>query len=137
MNKEIESILFDDYIWDCISDDNTPSREEIDLLKYCHRFTGGYTKNNCIFAIMCYHYINKQLFCHIHVLPKYRKQYAIDFTKLIEESTTETLYTKVPDNHKHMLNFVKKFGFEIIDYYDDGSIKNGKKYKTYKLKREL
>lgn len=135
--KEIESILFDNYIWDCISDDNTPNKEDINLLNYCHKYVGGYTDDGCIFSIMCYHYINKELFCHIHVLPKYRKEYALEFGKKVLENETETLYTKIPYNHRHIVNFAKKFGFEVIDYYDDGSIKNGKHYKTYKLKREI
>lgn len=135
--KEIESVLFDDTIWDAITDDHAKSKSEVNLLDVCHKYVGGYTEEGCIFAVMCYHYINKELFCHIQVLPKFRRKYALKFANLVLEGEKEVLYTKVPYNHRHMVNFTRRFGFKVIDYYDDGSIKNKINYKTFKLKRDI
>ena len=124
---EIKRILCHPEIYDCISDDYSPNAEEFEPPLFNVKYIGGYVENEII-GVMIYHNKKGQMFCHIQVLPEFRKEYAEEFAgKALNEQLkdNDVVWAEVPDCYQNVLRFAKSFGFQIVDVYDDGYLKNG------------
>ena len=125
--EEIKRILCNPEIYDCISDDHSPSLEEFEPPLFNVTYIGGYVENEII-GVMIYHNKRGQTYCHIQVLPKFRKEYAEEFAaKALNEQlkTNDVVWAEIPDCYQNVLRFAKSFGFQIVDVGIDDYLKNG------------
>lgn len=127
---EIEKILLDPVIYDCISDDNCPSIEEFKApIGKGYTYIGGYS-NNQIFGVMIYHNKNGKTYCHIQVLPEYRAEFAQEFAKkALDEQLQygDEVWAEIPTCYDNVLRFALSFGFRQVDKQKDAYLKNGEK----------
>ena len=133
--EDIKDVLCHPAIYDTISSDNSgPSSEFEPPVGGDDSFIVGYVEGVPM-AVMVYHKYKGGKACHVQVLPEYRKEYAKEFT---QESLgfrgKETLYARIPDLYKNVINFALLNDFEIIGKEDANYIKNGVKYLTSILK---
>ena len=126
--EEISCILRNPDIYETIAEDGFDAIDKFAIPLDGHLYVGGYV-NGEIIALMVYHAYRDGNVCHVHVLPKYRKDYALKFG---EQSLlfcgTQPLYAEIPDLYKNVLDFAINFNFKIIETVIDGCIKNGVSY---------
>jgi hypothetical protein len=126
--EEISCILRNPDIYETIAEDGCLAIDKFTIPFDEHQYIGGYV-NGEIIALMVYHTYRDGNACHVHVLPKYRKDYALKFG---EQSLlfcgTQPLYAEIPDLYKNVLDFAINFDFKIIETVVDGCIKNGVSY---------
>lgn len=127
---EIEKILLDPVIYDCISDDNCPPIEEFKApIGKGYTYIGGYS-NNQIFGVMIYHNKSGKTYCHIQVLPEYRAEFSQEFAKkALDEQLQygDEVWAEIPTCYDNVLRFALSFGFRQVDKQKDAYLKNGEK----------
>ena len=127
--NEIKSILCNEAIYDTIGSDNAPLVEDFEPpVNDEYLYVGGYVKGEII-ALMVYHKYLNGLECHVQVLPKHRKEHAINFGEqsLLFKGTLP-LYAEIPDLYKNVLDFALMNDFKVIDVRENEYVKNGKPY---------
>jgi len=127
--EDIEAVLCNPAIYDTITDDNSPLIEDFEPpITDEYLYVGGYVKGE-IAALMVYHKYLDGNKCHVQVLSRYRKEYAINFG---EQSLlfrgNSPLYAEIPDLYKNVLAFALLNNFKVIDVKENDYIKNGKTY---------
>lgn len=126
---EIKRILCDPVIYDTITDDNSPLIDEFEPpLTEEFKYIGGYIEGQII-ALMVYHKYLDGNKCHVQVLPKFRKDYAIKFgEQSLVFRGTQRLYAEIPDLYKNVLTFALLNKFKVIGVKGNDYIKHGKTY---------
>ena len=126
---DIKSILCNPAIYDTISDDNDPAIESFEPpITDEYLYIGGYVKGEIV-ALMVYHKYLDGNECHVQVLPRFRKEHAINFgQQSLEFRGTVPLYAEIPDLYKNVLDFALLNNFKVIDIKENDYIKNGKTY---------
>lgn len=124
--NEIKHIICNNEIYDCITDDNCPPRDEFEPpVDEDHMYIGGYV-NNEIIAIMVYHKYKDGQICHVQVLPEFRKEYAIQFgEQSLSFRGTRPLYAEIPTLYPNVIHFAKLNGFKEIETIKDSHVKDG------------
>ena len=125
---EIKKVLCRPDVYETINNDDCPPIDEYIPTSDAY-YVGGYL--NDIFALMVYHYTDKGLKCHIHVLPEFRREYARQFTRMalkIGEAKNANIYTEIPECYPKVRNFAKKFGFKDSGTIEASFIKNGEAF---------
>ena len=122
-------ILTDKDIFDSISEDGaTFETLKFDVI-YEHWIS--LTVNNKVIGVANFKQIfTKTYDCHIHILPKYRKEHSMMAGKLLIEWCDEylpnsLLYTNVPKFCENVKRFLLSFGFEDIGILKKAWSKNG------------
>lgn len=129
--RDINLVLFDDEIFDRISDDNT--RKEGLLFPYQDwDWYGGYINNNIIGLF----YIHDDNWMHFAVLKQYRK-YASKFLKKCLKEYNKSVYCLIPTMYKSVINFAKKHGFKENGNGQFKYLKNNVFYDNVKLIYEV
>lgn len=126
---DIKAILCHPAIYDTITDDECPLSKDFEPpVNDEYLYVGGYVKGEII-GLMVYHKYLDGNECHIQVLPRHRKDYALKFGQqaLLHRGTAK-LYAEIPDLYKNVLNFALLNDFRIIDVKEDCYIKNGNSY---------
>ena len=126
---DIKAVLCNPTIYDTITDDNCPLASEYDPpINDDYLYVGGYVKGEII-ALMVYHKYLDGNECHVQVLPRFRKEHAINFGEqsLLFKGTLP-LYAEIPDLYKNVLNFALLNNFKVINVKDNDYVKNGKTY---------
>lgn len=131
LRHEIKQVLLDEEIYDRITDDNSPLREDYELPKEYINYIGGYVHGE-IASLFIVH--EKRM--HFMVLKKYRK-HARELLKESFKLWPRSVYVVIPTLHKSVINFAKKFGFKHMGIEKDSHIKNGKLYDCHKLHYEV
>jgi hypothetical protein len=132
---DIKAILCNPAIYDTITGDTCPLIDDFKPpINNEYLYVGGYVKGE-IAALMVYHKYLDGNECHVQVLPKYRKEYAINFGEqsLLFRGTLP-LYAEIPDLYKNVLTFALLNNFKVIDIKKDDYIKNGKTYNVNVLR---
>ena len=132
---EIKSILCNEAIYDTIGSDSAPLVDEFEPpINDEYLYVGGYVKGEII-ALMVYHKYLNGLECHVQVLPKHRKEHAINFGEqsLLFKGTLP-LYAEIPDLYKNVLDFALMNDFKVIKVKLNDYIKHGKAYNVNVLK---
>ena len=112
--NEIKSILCNEAIYDTIGSDSAPLVEDFEPpVNDEYLYVGGYVKGEII-ALMVYHKYLNGLECHVQVLPKHRKEHAINFGEqsLLFKGTLP-LYAEIPDLYKNVLDFALMNDFAL------------------------
>ena len=132
---EIKSILCNDAIYDKIGSDSAPLVDDFDPpINDEYLYIGGYVKGEII-ALMVYHKYLDGLECHVQVLPKHRKEHAINFgEQSLLHRGNSPLYAEIPDLYKNVLDYALMNNFEVIDVRESDYIKRGKTYNVNVLK---
>ena len=133
--SDIKAVLCHPEIYDTISSDSCPRVEDFEPpITDEYSYIVGYVKGSPI-GVMIYHKYKDGKICHVQVLPKYRKEYAIKFgEQSLEFRGTLPLYAEIPELYKNVLDFALLNGFSVINKIDDGYIKNGVKHLVNVLK---
>ncbi len=135
---EINSIIRDPDIYECIRDDSTDSIENISApLDAGWEYIGGYVDNKII-ALMIFHNEDR-LYCHVHVLHEYREKYAALFGRMaMAEKKTErrSVYAKIPSIFPNVIRFAETQSFKIIDKLEKEFRKDGIDYDVYLMRFE-
>jgi len=128
---EVKKIILNREIYDRISDDNSPSREEF-IIPFEHaNFIGGYV--DCKIASLFIVHGKKM---HFMVLKEFREH----ANELLQSSFMlwpRDVYVEIPTLYRSVINFAKKFGFKEICVKENAHLKNGKLYDCHKLTYEV
>lgn len=134
--QDISSILRHPAIYETTADDTCQAVNEFKIPFEGYRYIGGYV-NSEIMALMVYHAYRDGNECHVHVLPEYRKEYALNFgEQSLLYRGTQQLYAEIPSNCKNVLDFAINFDFKVIGIADDKFIKDGVSYDMNILRLE-
>ena len=124
---DIRSVLCHPEIYPCIAGDGCPEAKDFILPLQGNEYYGGYV-NDEIISVMIYHASKDRQYCHIQVLPKYRKEYAREFAKgtLNEQLKNGPIFAEIPECYPNVLRFALGVGFEVIETTDEPYIRDGK-----------
>lgn len=129
--SEIGKIIFDKEIYDRISDDKSPDREDFQIPRNNVSYIGGYV-DGIIVSLFIVH--GKKL--HFMVLKKFRV-YANELLKASFALWPRNVYVEIPTLYRSVINFAKNFGFKEIGVDKKSHLKNGKLYDCHKLSYEV
>ena len=135
---DINSVLKHPEIYAAIAGDNAVPVDEWEPAPAV--YVGGYVDDKPI-AIMVFHPKNSVLWqLHIHVLPKYRKQYADDFLKgsldWFWSRYNAKLIAEIPSLHQNVIKFAERHSFKLDGMTENGYLKNGKLWSLCYMSRE-
>lgn len=130
--KDIEHILFDDEIYDRITDDNCPDKGGFQIpFKGCI-YIGGYIDGH-IASLFIVHNDNKM---HFMVIKQHR-QHAKELLAASFKMWPHDVYVEIPALYQSVINFAKNFGFVETEIKKDDHLKNGTLYDCQKLSYEV
>ena len=128
-------------IFDSITSDSCPSIVEWDFEIDKQEFLLGEVEDQAA-ALMIFYPDSPGWYCHVQVIPEYRK-YAAEFGHksldwFWKNHEVNDLYAEIPSKYPKVVRFAEKNGFKPDITLEDIYIKNGLTYnKTrYKLERE-
>ena len=125
--EDVKAVIYDDEIYERVTDDNCPPKEQFEIPPEGYIAIGGYIEGK-IASIFLVHG-NKM---HFMVLKNYRK-YA---RQLLDESFKcypFKVYVEIPASHKPVINFAKNYGFKEIKIEKMAHKKNGQLYDVHTL----
>lgn len=129
--EDVRAVIYDDEIYNRITDDNCPPKEYFVLPESGYISVGGYVDSKI--ASMFLVHGDKM---HFMVLKPYRK-YA---RKLLKESFKVypfNVYVEIPSCYMEVINFAKKFGFIEVGIEEKAHKKNGELYNVHTLEYEV
>lgn len=129
--EDIDRVMFDDEIYDRISDDSCPPKEEIRLTYHEAKYVAGYIDGETA-SLAALHDGR----VHFMVLKPYRL-HAHELWKETEKYLPPKMYAAVPSLYKTLINFAKKHGFREVDVQKKVYRKNGRLYDRHILLREV
>lgn len=125
----VRQLLCSPEIFDLITDDDCKNHEDLKT-PIDYEYIIGIV-NDEIIGVMVYHHHNNLLYCHIQVLPRYRKAHAREFARMALEfgkAKNVDIYAEIATRHPNVKRFAESFGFEVIETIKDGHIKCGVAY---------
>jgi len=128
---EIDAIIFDEEIYDRITDDNCPP-----MNRFRMQYTGGYFISGFVGDEIASLFIVHGKKMHFMVLKPYRR-FCHDLMTESFKLWPHDVYVEIPTLYRSVINFVKNFGFQEIDILKDSHLKNGKLYDCHKLTYEV
>lgn len=126
--EEIDFITFDPEIWERISDDTLPPKEQFKLSYEIFEFRGFYIEKKLIALAS----IEKDGNFHFEVLKPYRK-FSREILRICLSHLEKSVYCIIPSLHRSVINFAKKNGFKEIGESGKFFIKNKIIYPQIKL----
>ena len=134
---EIKSVLLHKDIFPCISSDDGCKSDTFEPpLTDQYKYIAGYVDGEII-ALMVYDIRNDIEMCHIQVLPKHRKNYAIEFAEqALTFKSTLPLHAQIPSYYKNVLNFAKLNDFVVTGEDEEVYLKDGVEYPIFNLRYE-
>lgn len=123
--KEITSILLDEEIYDRISDDSSPNREDYVLYKKA-RFIGAYLDGKIIGLVI--HHDRRM---HMQILKPYRSKGHFLIRKAISMIDDDRIYAKIPSRYQSVIDFARLEGFKEERVIKNNYVKKGKTYDTH------
>ena len=128
---DINTVIYDDEIYDRITDDNCPPKEEFKTPTEGYEAVGGYV-NGKIASIFVVHDTKM----HFMVLKPFRKYASKLWIQTIGFKPCSG-YCEVPELYRSLINFAKKHGFKETSIKQDAHKKNGKLYNIHRLEYEV
>ncbi len=130
--QDIGIVILDEEIYDRISDDNCPPREEFLVESFFNidmDILGGYIEGNIASLFMVH---DKRM--HFMVLKKYRR-YSRELLAESLKGYPHDIYVKICSKYKPVINFAKNNGFKEILIEPKTYLKNGCLYDDHTLIR--
>jgi len=128
--EEIETVLCDDEIYDRISDDDCPAKEDFEIPFNAVDFFSAKV-NDKLAGVIVMHGDK----IHFNILKKHRKDAEYIF-ECFNQSWRKNMVAEVPSLYPDVLGFAKKVGFDEVEVVKNDYKKNGKLYDCHKLKYE-
>ncbi len=113
--NEIKKVLYHPDIRDDIGCEFMPEEEFHPVGDI--QWIAGYI-NNEIIGLMVYNLYDGKVYCHIQMMPEYRKRYTIKFMRMalnIGKVKNASIYAEIPKDKRGMIAFAKAFDFKIIN----------------------
>ncbi len=129
--EEIVKLVFDDELYDRMTDDNCPPKEEFELPTEGYEAIGGYLYSQIVSLFLVY---GDEL--HFVVLKPYRK-HAVKLLDASFKMRPQTVCCKIASLYRPVINFAKNYGFKEIDIEPMAFKKNGQLYDIHKLMYEV
>lgn len=129
--KDIKAVIFDDEIYDRITDDNCPPKELFELPQDGYVAIGGYIHGK-IASMFIVH--DDKL--HFMVLKPYRL-YAWELLRDSFKFYPHNVYVQIPSLYKPVINFAKNFGFKETLVTEKTHKKNNCWYDIHTLTYEV
>lgn len=132
--QETCKLFYDDELYDRISDDNCPGKEDFELPPAGYEAIGGYISGEIasIFFVYYDHVYKENNHMHFMVLKPYRK-YA---RKLLDASFKiypQNVFCEIPSLYRAVINFAKNYGFKEMQIRKQEYKKNGQLYDMHRL----
>jgi hypothetical protein len=124
----IRSIVCHPEIYKTIIDDSCPPAEEFTPPLEGHEYLVGFTGDDAV-GIMVYHWNNDKYYCHIQVLPEFRREHALNFARMaldIGLAKNLPIYAEIPCIYGNVVRFAEHFGFKCIEEKEDAHLQDGK-----------
>jgi hypothetical protein len=135
---QIRSVLCHPEIYKTIIDDGCASAEDFTPPLENHTYIVGLYGDEAV-GIMVYHWNNDKYYCHIQVLPEFRKEHALDFARMaldIGLAKNLPIYAEIPVKYGNVIKFAESFGFECIETKEDAHLQGGKLYDVKVLRND-
>ena len=129
--RDIRKVILNKEIYDRISDDNSPKKEDFIIPYDSSNFIGGYISGK-IASLFIVH--GKKM--HFMVLKEFRK-YSKELLEASFVLWPRSVYVEIPSLYQSVINFSKNFGFKEFDILRNGHLKNGVSYDCHKLLYEV
>lgn len=122
--EEIDSIIKDNDIYESISDDRCPPKEDFKMPYEDFKFLGVYLKKKII-GLMIIEDDNR---VHYQVLPEHRKECADEGARKCLLLLQRPIFAEIPTLYPNVVGFVKKHGFKKFKKIDRTLLKGGQSY---------
>ena len=128
--SKIVKAIYDE-LYDRITDDNCPPKEEFKLPSEGYEAVGGYVDGKIASLFMVH---DKKM--HFMVLKPFRK-FARELLDASFKVWPYTVYCEIPSLYKTVINFAKRYGFKETKLELLAHKKNGKLYDIHTLEYEV
>ena len=129
--EDVRKLVYDDELYDRITDDNCPPKEEFEMPSEGYEAVGGYIDGKIVSLFMVH---DKKM--HFMVLKPFRK-FAGKLWKVSIKFMPCSGYCEVPALYGSLINFAKKHGFIETGIERLAHKKNGKLYDIHTLEYEV
>lgn len=125
--EEIKSILTDPEIYDRITDDDCPSREDYEFSDpFGSQYFGGYVDGRLIGVVI--HHDGE---IHVNILKDFRREHKSELLReALKRIDRDEVRAEIPSLFPSIIQFAKDEGFREERIVKDGYRKNGKTYDT-------
>lgn len=131
--EEIKAIILDDEIYDRITDDTCPKKEDYVFDSIGAQFFGGYLDGKLIGLVI--HHDGE---IHVNILKEYRKDYKTELVRgAFNKIDRPNVWAEIPLLFPSIIKFAEDEGFKQEKVIKDGFLKNGKTYDTVIMVKEL
>ena len=130
-HEEVVKLIYDDDLYDRMTDDNCPPKEEFEMPTDGYDVVGGYV-SGVIASLFLVH--DDQM--HFIVLKPYRK-HARELLKASFQERPRSVYCKIPSLYRSVINFAKNYGFMEASIELLAHKKNGQLYNIHRLEYEV
>ena len=134
----IRSILCRPEIYKTIIDDGCPPADQFTPPLENHEYITGFASGEAV-GLMVYHWNDGKYYCHIQVLPEFRKEHALEFARMaldIGLAKNLPIYAEIPTKYGNVIKFAESFGFESIETKKDAHLQDGKLYDVKVLRKD-
>lgn len=130
--EDIKAVIFDNEIYDRVSDDGCPPKEQFDINCFFNTatkfdFLGGYI-NKKIISLFVVH-DSRMHFMVLKPFRKYARELLVEFLRRYPRD----IYVKISSCYKSVINFAKNNGFTEIKIESQTYRKNGHLYNDHIL----
>ena len=128
--EDVKTVIYDDEIYDRITDDNCPPKKEFVLPESGYVAVGGYVGD--IASLFMVHGDKM----HFMVIKEYRK-HSKDLLDLSFELYPRNVYCEIPSLYRSVINFALNYGFKETAISKLIYRKNGLFYNVHRLEYEV
>lgn len=129
--EDVKKLVYDDELYDRITDDNCPPKEQFEMPEDGYKAVGGYVDGEIASLFMVHD--NKM---HFMVLKPFRRLSSKLWKASIRFMPCSG-YCEVPALYKSLINFAKKHGFIETKIEKSAHKKNGIMYNVHTLEYEV
>lgn len=126
--EDIDKIFFDEEIFDKISDDNCPKKENFIIPYDSFRWFGVYLENNIIGLVM----LEPNNYMHFQLLKEYRSKFLNEALEKVFDALEKPIFLEIPALYKNAVLVAKRHQFKENGVSDFIFKKNGISYKVNK-----
>lgn len=127
---EVRSIVLDPWVYDRITHDGCPQKEDFVFPEEGCEYIGGYVEGRTVSA-----YIIHAGEAHFMVLKNYR-QYAEELFEQSFKLAGKSVTVQIPSLYRSVINFAHRMGFKPVECDVTERMKGGVSYPLVTLRRE-
>lgn len=129
--EDMVKLIYDDDLYDRMTDDNCPPKEEFEIPTEGYEAVGGYISGEIASLFLVHN--NKM---HFIVLKPYRK-HARELLKASFQKRPHSVYCEISSLYRPVINFAKNYGFIETSIEILAHKKNGQLYNIHRLEYEV